>query len=67
MKKKIKRGQKEFYISPRILSFKIEMEEGIATGSANLKPGTSQSPNEPSVGDRNNGGDIGNGDNNFDL
>jgi len=67
MEKKINSGQNEFYISPRIHSFKIEMEEGIAAGSANLKPGTSQSPNEPSVGDRNNVGDIGNGDNNFDL
>ncbi|WKK58560.1 hypothetical protein [Sphingobacterium sp. BN32] len=52
------------YVAPMIILTTVEMESGIAAGSASLKPGTSNSPLVPQVEDWT---DNGNQSSDFDV
>ncbi|MDF2514903.1 MAG: hypothetical protein K0R59_199 [Sphingobacterium sp.] len=43
--------EKVKYIKPSIQSNRVEMEQGIAAGSANVNSGSSSNPGTPGVGD----------------
>lgn len=58
---------KKKYIPPTLEVISIEMEQGIAAGSATLNPGDSNSLNTPQVEELNDGGTIGGGSNDFDI
>ncbi|GAA4169298.1 hypothetical protein [Sphingobacterium ginsenosidimutans] len=59
--------KKQVYVSPLLIRTEIEMESGIAAGSATLRPGDSGNPDSPKVNDWSSGGDVGSGDNDFDF
>jgi len=54
-----KKEEKKKYSSPQMEVMYIEMEEGIASGSATVNPGDTQNPNTPEIEDWNivNGGE----------
>jgi len=54
-----KKGKRKMYIPPQMEVMYIEMEEGIASGSATVNPGDIQNPNTPDIEDWNivNGGE----------
>lgn len=65
--KKEQSKSKLTYTAPSLEITVIEMESGIAAGSASLSPGDQGTPNNPGVTDRNSHGDIGGGTNSFDF
>lgn len=65
--KKQMNKKKQMYVSPLLIRTEIEMESGIAAGSATLRPGDSSNPDSPKVNDWSSGGDVGSGNNDFDF
>lgn len=65
--KKTMNGKKQHYVSPKLNTVFIEMENGIAAGSAQVSPGDQSNPNSPDVNSWNNNGDVGGGTNSFDF
>ena len=60
-------SEKKVYTSPCINVFYVEMECGIAAGSATLRPGNSSNADAPGANDWNNSGNVSGGTNDFDF
>lgn len=60
-------NQKARYVTPSLSIMEVEMEQGIAAGSANVNPGGTGNPNDVGSDDWDDGGNIGGGGSGFGL